>query len=262
MTGGSRWESFLAEVTSASWLATVLGSMIGVAIGAAIALVGLRKQLRHDRVLFLQGLAAEREKQRRDHRQGLTHELAAALAPAGRRLAGHSGHDDVDVDFWADESWPDYKSTSQAVQQLETRLYVVGLRELYLHVLRVLNICAAAWGGAARQVRQCIDENPGDYAPRDPRVASAMTTAMVGTARRDLQTLETILWAWDGEKHLEFPGWATADELNNTQQLVRSVMTEPLDRGARLRSLQDQVQTGAITEAEFLRRVRDVLGED
>ena len=71
-----------------AWLENLLGSMIGVAVGAFVALFVLYRQLRqdrelfvqqsqNDRELFIQTLAADRDKEKRAQRRAVAVQLAA-----------------------------------------------------------------------------------------------------------------------------------------------------------------------------------------
>jgi hypothetical protein len=241
----SPWGNFFSQVGTASWLANFVGTMIGVAIGGLVAIFVLREQLKSDRALFKTTLEEQRNDERRLRRREVAVELAKRLKPAADRLQNFSG-----LDPWADE-WPDYDSSCDAVRSLETQLWINGLYEVVNETRVVLSICREVWGSAHRALEQVVAEHPDEYDPQDLRILRSMVTAELMTGRRMLQSLVTVLLAWEGDDQLSFPERPTVDDLNVIQYQVRQVMTDPLgptDQESRLDRL---LENGKITSEQY-----------
>jgi hypothetical protein len=244
------------EGATTAWLANLLGSMIGVAVGAFVALFVLHRQLKQDRELFVQQsqndrelfirtLAADRDKEKRAQRRAVAVELAAELKPAADRLRSLK---DLDV---GEAVWPDYKSCFEAVQRLLVLLHVNDLLGLWEDTISVLGLCYDVWNTTYTAVQQCIDKNPAEYQPLDPRIDLSWRMAFMVTSKRELGSLVNTLLAWDGEGSFRFPGMATTDQLNAITPMVREQMRRPLRGNERLQLLANQLSSGAITKEQF-----------
>jgi hypothetical protein len=253
----------ILEGATTAWLANVLGSMIGVAVGAFIALFILHRQLRQDRELFVlqnqidrelftQTLAAERDKEKRARRRAVAVQLAAELKPAADRLRSL---EDLDV---GEAVWPDYKSCFEAVQRLLVLLHVNDLLGLWDDTISVLGLCCDVWGTTYRAVQECVDENPAEYQPVDPRIELSWRMATMTTSKLELASLVNTLLAWEGEGPLRFPLRTTIDELNAISPKVREQMKKPLRQSQWRQLLKKQFNSGLITEDQFDVRMAQV----
>jgi hypothetical protein len=251
------------EGATTAWLANFLGSMIGVAVGAFVALFVLHRQLkqdrelfvqqgRNDRELFMQTLAAERDKEKRIQRRAVAVELAAELKPAAERLRSLK---DLDV---REPVWPDYESCSDTVQRFLVLLHVNDLLGLWEDIVSALGICYTVWDTTYRVVQECIDDNPEEYQPLDPRIDRSWRMATMMTSRRELGSLVNTLLAWEGEGSLRFPGIATTDELNAMTPRIRELMGRALTENEWHQLLMKQFISGLITKEQFEARTSQV----
>jgi len=236
--------SFLSQIGTASWLANFVGTMVGVTIGGLVALFALRKQLKSDRDLFKATLEEQRKEERRLRRREVVIELATRLKPAGDRLQSLEG-----LDLRADK-WPDYRSSCDSVKSLEAQLWINGLFDLVDETHAVLSTCYAVWDSAHRAMEQVIAEHPDEYDPQDRRIFRSMAMAQMMTGRRVLQSLVTVLLAWEGDDQLNLPALPTASDLNEVPFLVRREMTKPLGPTEQKLRLDRLLKNGKITSEQ------------